>query len=141
MDDILLYQIRIQFDPGFASLVRNDPSNALFDGLNVVLDRHCARMKCQLDAFLDYVHEAESVGTENYPLYEWALATVQDPVKQLKYSQSFTLYVAGDEVYSKARADALERELLALSSDSLPMRVSKYDTDVAHNPQPPAKNS
>ena len=31
-------------------------------------------MKCQLDAFAEYVSEAEREGPDNYPLYHWTKA-------------------------------------------------------------------
>jgi hypothetical protein len=75
-------------------------------------------MKCQFDAFADYVKEAEDKGIEQFPLYAWTKRTIEDPAKEAKYTKFFTLYVEGNEVYDKDKADAL-------------------DTDPAHNPQPP----
>ena len=40
--------------------------------------------------------------------------TVDDPAKEAKYSKSFTLYVGGDEVYERSKADGLEAELKPL---------------------------
>jgi hypothetical protein len=40
--------------------------------------------------------------------------TVDDPAKEAKYSKSFTLYVGGDEVYERNKADGLEAELKPL---------------------------
>jgi hypothetical protein len=33
-------------------------------------------MKCQFDAFADYVSEAEANGIENFYLYEWTKKTI-----------------------------------------------------------------
>jgi hypothetical protein len=96
-------------------------------------------MKCQFDAFADYVAEAETRGTENYPLHAWTKATIEDPQKQAKYLKSFTLYVDGNEVYGKSLADALEADLQPLVSGKLITRLSKHDTNPANNPQPPAQ--
>ena len=52
---------------------------------------------------------------------------------------SFTLYVAGQEVYEKDQADALEAELKPLVGGPIVAKMFKYDTDPAHNPQPPRK--
>jgi hypothetical protein len=96
-------------------------------------------MKCQFDAFADYVAEAEKNGTEDYPLYEWTKVTIDDPAKKEKHVKSFTLYVDGNEVYAKEIADALESDLQPLVGGELITRISKHDTNPANNPQPPAR--
>lgn len=138
MRDSLLYQIRLQLSPDAAEIARSDPSDSRLDALGAVLAKHHARMHCQLDAFLDYVHEAEANGSERYPLYRWTKGTLQDPAKRAKHSLSFTLYVAEQEVYPAQQADALEADLAPLLGGPVISQISKYDTDPAHNPQPPA---
>ena len=96
-------------------------------------------MKSQYDAFADYVAEAEKQGIEEYPLYAWTKATIEDPVKQAKYIKAFTLYVEGQEVYAKPLADALEADLQPLLGSQVITRLSKHDTNPANNPQPPAQ--
>ncbi len=86
-------------------------------------------MKCQFDAFAEYVAEAEKHGTEDSPLYEWTKATIEDPAKKAKYLRSFTLYVDGKEVYSKDKADALESDLQPLVGGKLVTRMSKQDQE------------
>ena len=93
--------------------------------------------KCQFDAFAGYVSEAEANGIENYPLYEWTKKTVEDPAKKAKYTKSFALYVGGKEVYEKDKANALEAELKPLVGGSIVDKMFKYDSVLAHNPQPP----
>ena len=93
-------------------------------------------MKCQFDAFADYVNEAEDKGIE-FPLYDWTKSTIEDPAKKAKYTKSFALYVGGNEVYDKDKADALEAELKPLVGGPIVAKMFKYDTDPAHNPQPP----
>lgn len=61
----------------------------------------------------------------------------RNPAKRAKYTKSFTLYVAGDEVYGKDKADALEAELKPLVGGPIVAKMFKYDSDPAHNPQPP----
>jgi hypothetical protein len=70
-------------------------------------------------------------------LYEWTKKTVDDPAKKAKYVKSFALYVRGEEVYEKDKADALEAELKPLVGGPIVAKMFKYDTDPAHNPQPP----
>jgi hypothetical protein len=94
-----------------------------------LLAKHRATMKCQFDAFADYVSEAEKQGTESYPLYAWTKATAQNPEKKAKYLKSFTLYVDGKEIYAKPLADALEAELRPLVGGRVITRLSRYDTN------------
>ena len=133
------YQVRIDLGEEFAEVARRDPGNRLIEPLADILSKHHATLKCQFDAFAGYVAEAEKNGAENYPLYEWTKATIDDPAKQAKYAKSFTLYVDGDEVYAKDKADALESDLQLLVGGKLVTRLSKHDTNPANNPQAPAR--
>jgi len=110
-----------------------DPALApLFD----ILAEHRVTLKCQFDAFSEYVAAAEEHGVENYPLYQWTKATIENPAKKEKYLKSFTLYVDDREVYAKEIADALEADLQPLVTGRLITQISKYDTNPANNPQP-----
>jgi hypothetical protein len=97
-------------------------------------DQHAAH------AFADYVAQAQRDGVEHYPLYRWTRETIENPAKKAKYLEAFTLYVNGDEVYDKALADALEADLQSLRSDAI-IDIRKFDTNPAHNPQPPSYNN
>jgi len=96
-------------------------------------------MKCQFDAFADYVAEAEKRGDVNDPLYRWTKATIENPAKKERYLKSFTLYAGGQEVYGKEIADALEADLLPLVGGEVIVRMAKHDTNPANNPQPPER--
>ena len=63
--------------------------------------------------------------------------TVDDPAKKAKHIKSFALYLGGKEVYGRDKADALEAELKPLVGGRIGPKMFKYDTDPAHNPQPP----
>jgi hypothetical protein len=139
MGELWQYQLRIYLEDELAELARREPANPVLKPLMAVLARHHTSMKCQFDAFADYVSEAEKQGTENYPLYAWTKATIENPEKRAKYLKSFTLYVDGNEVYAKPLADALESDLQPLVSNKLLARLSKHDTNPANNPQPPAQ--
>ena len=66
---------------------------------------------------------------------------MDDPAKEAKYTKSFTLYVSGDEVYERSKADALEAELKPLVGGLIVAQMVRYDTHPAHNPHPrQAKN-
>jgi hypothetical protein len=137
MTDNLKFQLRLTLNDGFAQAARASPGDPSIAPLTDILKRHDAILKCQFDAFADYVREAEATGGANYPLYEWTKQTIEDPAKQQKYTKSFTLYVGGEEVYEKDKADALEAALKPLVGGAIVAQMFRYDTDPAHNPQPP----
>ena len=137
MSDDLKFQLRLTLSDEFAQVARNVPGDPSISTLTDILNRHDAVMKCQFDAFADYVSEAEANGIENFDLYEWTKKTIDDPAKKSKYTKSFALYVGGDEVYEKDKADALEAELKPLVGGPIVAKMFKYDTDPAHNPQAP----
>ncbi|WNC94250.1 hypothetical protein RI103_20750 [Paraburkholderia sp. FT54] len=139
MEPALQFQLRITASPELADALRADPACASHSTLRDVLRKHGATLKCQFDAFADYVSEAEREGTESYPLYQWTRETIENPEKKAKYLRSFTVYVDGDEVYGKNVADIMESELLQLVSEDGIQRVSRFDTNPATNPQPPRR--
>ena len=139
MSDPWQYQVRINLADAFADLARNSPEDPALAPLPEILAKHRATLKCQFDAFADYVGEAERNGVERYPLHAWTKATIEDPAKQEKYLKSFTLYVDGDEVYDGDKADALEADLQPLAGGPMVTRLTKHDTNPANNPQPPER--
>jgi hypothetical protein len=137
MGDDLKFQLRLTLRDEFAQAARNDPADPSISPMTKILNKHDAVLKCQFDAFAGYVSEPEANGIESYHLYEWTKKTIEDPAKIAKYTKSFTLYVGGEEVYEKDKADALEAELKPLAGGPIVAQMFKYDTDPAHNPQPP----
>jgi hypothetical protein len=133
------YQIRIDLASELAEAARHDPGIPPLRPLADILARHRATMRCQFDAFADYVAEAEREGTEGYPLHAWTKATIENPEKKAKYLKSFTLYVDGQAVYAKPVADALEADLEPLVDSAAITRLSKHDTNPANNPQVPPR--
>jgi hypothetical protein len=79
MDKELKYRLRLTLSDPFAKVARNHPGDPSIAPLTQVLRRHEAVLKCQYDAFADYVREAEADGVERYPLYAWTKKTVDDP--------------------------------------------------------------
>ena len=59
MTEAWQYQIRIYLPDGVAQMARENPQSQELQPLAGVLARHDATMKCQYDAFMDYVIEAE----------------------------------------------------------------------------------
>ena len=138
MSDAWLFQIRITVSPEAAATLRGDPQ-CMPPALRDVLRRHDASLRCQFDAFSDYVNEAERLGPEKYSLYRWTKETIWNPDKKSKYLRSFTVYVNSDEVYPGEIADLLQAELSALAGIAGIERVVKIDTNPANNPQPPKR--
>jgi hypothetical protein len=139
MEDAWQYQLRITVSAELAARLRGDPSSGAYVALGDVLRKHRASLKCQFDAFADYVSEAERLGPEHYPLYQWTRETLEKPEKKARYLRSFTLYVDGAEVYSKEIADPLHAELGALVGADGIENVVEFDTNPANSPQPPAR--
>ncbi len=133
------YQLRIILSDESAEAARRDPDDPVLRPLTDILKRHDAALKCQYDAFAGYVAEAEKNGVDAYPLYAWTKATIEDPVKEAKYTRSFALYVGGNEVYAGNLADALEADIRPLAGGSVVRAISKHDTNPANNPQPPER--
>lgn len=139
MSDEWQYQIRLQMDEAHAESARAEVDHPELKPVFEILTRHNATLKSQYDAFAGYVAEAEANGVENYHLYEWTKATIENPAKERKYKQAFTVYVDGNEVYDKAAADAIEAELTPLIGGNVVKSIAKHDTNPANNPQMPAK--
>ena len=137
MNETWDYQLRVYFTDDLAKMARTDRSNPALQPLTEVLSRHDAALVSQFDAFQNYVAEAEREGPENYPLYKWTKATVDNPAQRAKHIKTFALHIAGQEVYPKAAADALEADLQPLVGGPLVARMSKHDTNPASNLQVP----
>jgi hypothetical protein len=132
------YQIRVYLNDELSEAARVDPGSQTLKPLLDVLAKHRAKLRCQFDLFAEYVAEAERMGIDDYPLYEWTKATIEDPVKKAKYLEAFSLYVDDEEVYSKDVADALESDLMPFVGSQI-KKLSKHDTNPANNPQPPSR--
>jgi len=132
------HQIRVNLSDENAAIARNNPADEALSPLGEILARHHAQLKNQFDAFAEYVSEAEKRGVEHFPLYKWTKATIENPEKKAKHLKSFSVHVKGEEVYSKAIADALEADLQPLAERGLIAKLSKHDTNPANNPQAPA---
>jgi hypothetical protein len=133
------FQVRINVAPELADALRANGPHGGRDLIHAILRQRNATLKCQFDAFSDYVAQAEREGVDRYPLYRWTKDTIENPEKNAKYLKSFTVYVNGDEVYEKEAADWLHAELSALIGKVGIESVAKFDTNPAHNPQPPAQ--
>jgi hypothetical protein len=101
MGDQWRYQVRTDLADELAEMARRDPDQPALAPLPDILHKHHATLKCQFDAFADYVADAEREGGEHYPLYKWTKTTIENPAKKAKNFKSFTLYVDRNEVYGQ----------------------------------------
>src|SRR4029450_819906 len=114
------YQVRFDLnDAATAESARRDLRHPLLAPLVDILANPRSALKSQFHAFAEYVATAEEHGVENYPLYEWTKATIENPAKKEKYLRSFTLYVDGREVSAKEIADASGADLRPLARSGL----------------------
>ena len=133
------HQLRVYLSDELAEVARSSLDDPALKPLRDVLNRHDATLVSQLDAFENYVAEAERAGPENFPLYKWTKATVEDPIKRAKHVKAFALRVSGAEVYAKEAADALEADLQLLVGGEVVMHMTKHDTNPANNLQVPSE--
>ncbi len=133
------YQLRVYLSDELAEVARRDRNDPALMPLVDILNKHHATLISQFDAFENYVKEAEKEGVENFPLYKWTKATVEDPAKRAKHIKTFALHVSTNEVYAQEAADALEADLQLLIGGKLVTRMSKHDTNPANNLQVPPK--
>lgn len=105
------------------------------------IDEAAARndLTAQIEAMKAF-DEISSRYVERLRLYLWTKETLQKPGIEQKYARRFTIYAdGGKEIYDKAIADALEKDLQPLIANGMVLKVDKFDSDPAHNPQPPKK--
>jgi len=133
------FQLRVTLEPEMAEIARRAPDDSALGPLPAILKRHGAALNCQHDAFAGYVAEAEANNVDDYPLYAWTKATIENPIKEAKYIKSFTLYAGGEEVYAKAIADALRADIEPLVGGPVIVTLNVHDTNPANNPQPPKR--
>jgi len=139
MNNDWLYQIRVYFSAEFVELYNSNKISDLKIKLSNILKENNAELLSQYDGFMGYVLEAEKNGTDNYPLYQWTKDCLENSSKTKKYRTSYTVYIDNEEVYSKEKADSLERSLKLIIDKVSLLRISKHDTNPDKNPQPPSK--
>jgi hypothetical protein len=132
------YQIRATLTDRAAELICEGGAAPELEPLAAVATRHDAQIRNQYDAFAEFVSEAEAAGETKSALYKWTKITIDDPEKAAKHKKIVTFYVKGEEVYPKAAAEALEADLKPLVGGELVVKINKYDSNPANNPQPPA---
>jgi len=139
MNNEWLYQIRVYFSADFVDLYNSKKTSDLKIELLNILKKNNAELLSQYDGFMGYVLEAEKNGLDNYPLYQWTKDCLENSSKTKKYRTSYTAYIDNEEVYSKEKAESLEKSLKLIIDKVSLLRISKHDTNPDKNPQPPSK--
>ena len=134
----ILYQIRIDLEKSRASDVRSQGITKNTPKLKGVFDKYNAKLICQYDAFKGFVDACEKDNNTDFALYRWTKDTISKKEKIEKYTKSFTVYLNDNQLYEKNLADALELELKSINCASI-LKIYKYDSNPANNPQPPKK--
>ena len=76
------FQLRVQLNEKAAKIMRESQDKKALEAFINIIEIHSASLKCQYDAFEEYVKEAEKFGLEKYPLYKWTKATIEDSKKK-----------------------------------------------------------
>ena len=134
-----LYQIRIKVSEGLSKDLRGLNKLALSKEITKIATDNKSRLVCTFDAFASYCAEAEKEGIEQYELYHWTKATIDNPEKKAKHLKSFAFYEGNNQVYSKKLALSIEKRLKNLDSGSDILEINFIDSNPANNPQPPKR--
>lgn len=134
----IFYQLRVDVNKLFAQSIREKGVTTKHPKLHKILKKHNAIMVCQYDAFKNFVNECEKNEDTNFPLYKWTKDVIQQKEKKEKYKKSFTIYVDNEQLYKKDEADLLEKDLNSICCPNL-VKIHRYDSNPANNPQPPKK--
>ncbi len=134
----LLFQIRIDLSEETAIEIRNKVDTKFSNNINYILKKVRAELVCQYDAFKKFVLECEKENEVDNALYKWTKDTIENKSKKIKYLNSFTVYVEGEQLYEKKIADFLEYEIKKLNDKKI-IKINKYNSDPKNNPQPPKK--
>ena len=126
------YQLRVYLDDELAETAYAGDHSAL-QPLMTILSTHNATLVSQFRAFEEYVLEAEKGRIDEFPLYKWTKATVENPAMRARHIKAFAIRVAGDEVYGQEVADLLENDLKPLVGGELIKRMSRHNTDPVNN--------
>ena len=135
-----LYQVRIRVSERLSDSLRGGCHTDLANKLDRMSNEHGVSLVCTYDGFKAYCDEAEENGIEEYALYDWTKATIENPEKKAKHLKSFAFYKGFEQVYEKDLALSLEEKLLDLGLSEDLLEVKVIDSNPANNPQPPSPN-
>ena len=131
------YQVRIRVSERLSESLRSGNHTDLANNLDRISNDHGMSLVCTYDAFKGYCDEAEENGIDEYALYDWTKATIENPDKKAKHLKSFAFYRGLEQIYEKELALSLEKELLNLGLNEDLLEIKVIDSNPANNPQPP----
>ena len=131
------YQVRIMVSERLSESLRSGNHTDLANNLDRISNDHGMSLVCTYDAFKGYCDEAEENGIDEYALYDWTKATIENPDKKAKHLKSFAFYRGFEQIYEKELALSLEKELLNLGLNEDLLEIKVIDSNPANNPQPP----
>jgi len=131
------YQVRIRVSERLSESLRSGNRTDLANNLDRISNDHGMSLVCTYDAFKGYCDEAEENGIDEYALYDWTKATIENPDKKAKHLKSFAFYRGFEQIYEKELALSLEKELLNLGLNEDLLEIKVIDSNPANNPQPP----
>ena len=132
-----LYQVRIRVSERLSESLRSGNHTDLANSLDEISNDHGMSLVCTYDAFKGYCDEAEENGIEEYALYDWTKATIENPEKKAKHLKSFAFYRGFEQIYEKELALSLEENLEKLGISDELLEIKVIDSNPANNPQPP----
>ena len=132
-----LYQVRIRVSERLSESLRSGRHTDLANDLDKISNDHGMSLVCTYDAFKGYCDEAEEHGIEEYALYDWTKATIENPEKKAKHLKSFAFYRGFEQIYEKEVALSLEENLEKLGISDELLEIKVIDSNPANNPQPP----
>ena len=132
-----LYQVRIRVSEGLSESLRSGRPTDLANNLERISNDHGMSLVCTYDAFKGYCDEAEENGIEEYALYDWTKATIENPEKKAKHLKSFAFYRGFEQIYEKEVALSVEENLEKLGISDELLEIKVIDSNPANNPQPP----
>ena len=132
-----LYQVRIRVSERLSESLRSGRHTDLANNLNDISKDHGMSLVCTYDGFKEYCDEAEENGIEEYALYDWTKATIENPEKKAKHLKSFAFYRGFEQIYEKEVALSLEENLEKLGISDELLEIKVIDSNPANNPQPP----
>ena len=131
------YQVRIRVSERLSESLRSGNHTDLANNLDRISNDHGMSLVCTYDAFKGYCDEAEENGIDEYALYDWTKATIENPDKKAKHLKSFAFYRGFEQIYEKELALSLEKELLNLGLNEDLLEIKVIDSNPANSPQPP----
>lgn len=135
-----LYQVRMRVSPSLSDELRGTQETGLAQEIVDTTLNHGAHLVCVYDGFKNYCLEAEENGIDEYHLYEWTKATIENPEKKQKHLKAFSFYKGNDQIYEKEFALSLDAKMRLLATTGEIEEVTLIDSNPANNPQPPAKS-